>query len=35
MTHKLTAQDLNSALWSAADDMRRVMTADVYKDYLL
>ncbi len=35
MTHKLTAQGLNSALWSAADDMRRVMTADVYKDYLL
>ena len=34
MAH-LTARDLNSALWSAADEMRRVMSADVYKDYLL
>lgn len=31
----LTSQDLNSALWAAADEMRRVMSADVYKDYLL
>lgn len=31
----LTARDLNSALWAAADEMRRVMSADVYKDYLL
>lgn len=30
-----TAQDLNAALWAAADEMRTVMTADVYKDYLL
>lgn len=31
----LTARDLNAALWAAADEMRRVMSADVYKDYLL
>lgn len=30
-----TAQDLYGALWSAADEMRKSMTADVYKDYLL
>ena len=29
------ARDLNAALWAAADEMRRVMSADVYKDYLL
>ena len=33
MSH--TARDLNAALWAAADEMRKVMTADVYKDYLL
>ena len=31
----LTAKDLNAALWAAADEMRQVMSADVYKDYLL
>lgn len=31
----LTARDLNASLWAAADEMRRVMSADVYKDYLL
>ena len=31
----LTAKDLNAALWAAADEMRKVMSADVYKDYLL
>lgn len=31
----LTARELHTALWSAADEMRRVMSADVYKDYLL
>lgn len=31
----LTARDLNAALWAAADEMRQVMSADVYKDYLL
>ena len=31
----LTARDLNAALWAAADEMRLVMSADVYKDYLL
>ena len=34
MNNQLTAQELNSALWAAADEMRRVMTADVYKDSL-
>ena len=28
-------RDLNAALWAAADEMRKVMSADVYKDYLL
>ncbi len=32
---ELTAKDLNSTLWAAADEMRQVMSADVYKDYLL
>lgn len=31
----LSAKDLNAALWAAADEMRLVMSADVYKDYLL
>lgn len=31
----LTARDLNAALWAATDEMRQVMSADVYKDYLL
>lgn len=31
----LTARDLNAVLWAAADEMRQVMSADVYKDYLL
>lgn len=30
-----TAQDLYGALWAAADEMRKTMSADVYKDYLL
>lgn len=30
-----TARDLNAALWAAADEMRKAMTADVYKNYLL
>lgn len=30
-----TARDLNAALWSAADELRKIMSADVYKDYLL
>lgn len=29
------AQDLYGALWAAADEMRKTMSADVYKDYLL
>lgn len=32
---QLTARDLNAALWTAADEMRKIMSADVYKDYLL
>ena len=32
---KFTARDLNAALWAAADEMRKVMSADAYKDYLL
>lgn len=32
---QLTSRDLNAALWAAADQMRKVMSADVYKDYLL
>lgn len=32
---RLNARDLYTALWSAADQMRTKMTADVYKDYLL
>ena len=32
---KRETAELKAALWSAADEMRRVMTADVYKDYLL
>lgn len=32
---QLTSRDLNAALWAAADEMRKVMSADVYKDYLL
>ena len=31
----LSARDLNATLWAAADDMRKQMNADVYKDYLL
>ena len=31
----LTSRDLNAALWAAADELRKVMSADVYKDYLL
>ena len=30
-----TLQELKSTLWMAADEMRKVMSADVYKDYLL
>lgn len=32
---KLSSQQLNQALWNAADEMRKVMAVDVYKDYLL
>ena len=35
MTDRVSSQDLYSVLWSAADEMRKVMSADVYKDYLL
>ena len=30
-----TLQELKSTLWMAADEMRKVMSADVYKEYLL
>lgn len=30
-----TINDLKSALWGAADEMRKIMSADKYKDYLL
>ena len=29
------SQDLFSARWSSADEMRKIMSADVYKDYVL
>ena len=29
------SQELFGALWGAADEMRKIMSADVYKDYLL
>ncbi|NLK84665.1 MAG: type I restriction-modification system subunit M [Aeromonadales bacterium] len=32
---KHSSTDLFNALWSAADEMRATMSADVYKDYLL
>lgn len=35
MKEFLDAKSLNTALWAAADEMRKVMSADVYKDYLL
>lgn len=28
-------EELNSALWASADELRKTMSADVYKDYLL
>lgn len=28
-------RNLNAALWAAADEMRKVMSADVYKDYYI
>ena len=31
----LTQEQLNKSLWAAADDMRKSMSADDYKDYLL
>lgn len=31
----LKQEELNSALWASADEMRKTMSADVYKDYLL
>lgn len=35
MTEKLTASDLGQALWNCADEMRSIMDANEYKDYLL
>ncbi|MEE0482894.1 MAG: type I restriction-modification system subunit M N-terminal domain-containing protein [Megasphaera elsdenii] len=32
---QLNSQDLYRALWASADEMRKVMSAEVYKDYLL
>lgn len=31
----LTQEQLNKSLWAGADDMRKSMSADDYKDYLL
>ena len=31
----LNQKSLNAALWAAADELRKTMSADVYKDYLL
>ena len=31
----MASNELNQALWNAANIMRGTMTADVYKDYLL
>ena len=31
----LNQTDLNARLWAAADELRKTMSADVYKDYLL
>ena len=31
----MASQELNQALWGAANVMRGTMTADEYKDYLL
>ena len=30
---QLTSRDLNAALWAAADEMRKVMSADVYVNF--
>lgn len=35
MAEKMTAQELGQALWSCADEMRSIMAANEYKDYLL
>lgn len=35
MEEKMTAQDLGQALWDCADEMRSIMDANEYKDYLL
>ncbi len=35
VNQQISAAELNAALWAAADELRRVMSADVYKDYLL
>ncbi len=32
---ELKQEDLNNRLWAAADEMRKTMSADSYKDYLL
>ena len=32
---EIRQDDLNTRLWSAADEMRKTMSADDYKDYLL
>ena len=35
MTEKMTASDLGQALWNCADEMRSIMDANEYKNYLL
>ena len=35
MAEKMTASDLGQALWNCADEMRSIMDANEYKDYLL
>ena len=35
MAEKMNAQDLGQALWACADEMRSIMDANEYKDYLL
>lgn len=35
MAEKMTAQELGQALWNCADEMRSIMDANEYKDYLL
>lgn len=35
MENRMTAQELGQTLWNCADDMRSIMDANEYKDYLL